>query len=431
MSTPFLSSEEYDERAHALYNEGQYDEALAVLREGLALYPGAAPLHVGEGYARMARDEFAWARRSFAEALHHDPEHEDALAGMGELLLKFGREEEAFAHFERLVALGYDDDAELMLQVGRALFREGYAEAALPYFEHAVAHDPESAEAVASVGYALHRLGKDPQALTAMRRALTLDPGFGEARVYLANLLYDAGELDASLAEFERTAPGDHWDEFGVLRLLELKRTLLRLPDGDPEMAPWEARLAELTAEPDAVDALLAEVEQAMMEREEAEAEAEARAEADREAAAEEDAERGAGGAPLPAQLEALGELLGGLAARSEEGEAAPLAGGAAAVPVGHERRGAAAEAPHDAAPDAAADGTHRVEFPDGTALEGTWEQIVQRLRDVRDAGRPLDAYMAAEARRWYGATGALVQAHAPEAFLRGGAHAGVLRIVR
>ena len=36
MPTPFLSSEEYDERAHQLYNEGQYDEALDVLREGLA-----------------------------------------------------------------------------------------------------------------------------------------------------------------------------------------------------------------------------------------------------------------------------------------------------------------------------------------------------------------------------------------------------------
>jgi hypothetical protein len=263
-----------------------------------------------------------------------------------------------------------------------------------------------------------------------MRRALTLDPGFGEARVYLANLLYDAGELDAALAEFERTAPGDHWDEFGVLRLLELKRTLLRLPDGDPEMAPWEARLAELTAEPDAVDALLAEVEQAMMEREEAEAEAEAQAEADRESAAAEDAESPGSPTALPAQLEALGELLGGLAARTEDGEAAPLPDGVAALPVGHERRGAAAEAPPEAT-SGAADSTHRVEFPDGTALEGTWEQIVQRLRDVRDAGRPLDAYMAAEARRWYGATGALVQAHAPEAFLRGGAHAGVLRIVR
>ena len=81
MPTPFLSSEEYDERAHALYNEGQYDEALNVLREGLTLYPQAVELHVGIGYARLAREEFAWARKSFEESLILDPEHEDALAG--------------------------------------------------------------------------------------------------------------------------------------------------------------------------------------------------------------------------------------------------------------------------------------------------------------------------------------------------------------
>ena len=57
MTDPFLSSEEYDERAHALYNEGKYDEALAVLREGLALYPQAVELHVGLGYARLARED--------------------------------------------------------------------------------------------------------------------------------------------------------------------------------------------------------------------------------------------------------------------------------------------------------------------------------------------------------------------------------------
>ena len=55
MPTPFLSSEEYDERAHQLYNEGQYEEALAVLREGLTLYPSSVELHVGVGYARLAR----------------------------------------------------------------------------------------------------------------------------------------------------------------------------------------------------------------------------------------------------------------------------------------------------------------------------------------------------------------------------------------
>ena len=47
MPTPFLSSEEYDERAHQLYNEGQYDEALGVLREGLALEKNFFDVFVG------------------------------------------------------------------------------------------------------------------------------------------------------------------------------------------------------------------------------------------------------------------------------------------------------------------------------------------------------------------------------------------------
>src|SRR5688572_33306104 len=68
MSDPFLSSDEYDERAHQLYNEGQYDDAIETLREGLGLYPHAVELHVGMGYARLAREEFAWARRAFEEA---------------------------------------------------------------------------------------------------------------------------------------------------------------------------------------------------------------------------------------------------------------------------------------------------------------------------------------------------------------------------
>jgi Flp pilus assembly protein TadD len=71
---------------------GRFDDALAVLREGLVLYPASVELHVGEGYARLAREEYAWARRSFEEALTLDAEHEDALAGMGERLA--GREQE-------------------------------------------------------------------------------------------------------------------------------------------------------------------------------------------------------------------------------------------------------------------------------------------------------------------------------------------------
>src|SRR5438552_16077477 len=55
MSEPFLSSDDYDERAHQLYNEAQYDEAIDILREGLSLYPHPVDLHAGTGSRRLAR----------------------------------------------------------------------------------------------------------------------------------------------------------------------------------------------------------------------------------------------------------------------------------------------------------------------------------------------------------------------------------------
>ena len=118
MPTPFLSSEEYDERAHQLYNEGQYDEALDVLREGLGLYPNSVELHIGVGYAHHAREEYAWARRSFEEALVLDPDHEDALAGLGETLLKFGQQEQALRSFRHTLELGYQIGFPWSLGVG-------------------------------------------------------------------------------------------------------------------------------------------------------------------------------------------------------------------------------------------------------------------------------------------------------------------------
>ena len=37
MAERFLSSEEYDEHAHKLYNDGDYEAALEMLKEGLSL----------------------------------------------------------------------------------------------------------------------------------------------------------------------------------------------------------------------------------------------------------------------------------------------------------------------------------------------------------------------------------------------------------
>jgi len=378
MATPFLSSEEYDERAHQLYNEGQYDDALVVLREGLTLYPNSVELHVGVGYAQLAREEYAWARRSFEQALVLEPEHEDGLAGLGETLLKLGQDDAAQRCFHRTLELGYADDVDLMLQIGRALFREGslrekaeFFETAKEFFETAVQQAPESAEAVACVGYAQHRLGDDDAAIGSLRRSLQLDSDHAEARIYLANILYDQSEFEAALYHFERTTPDDHWDELGIWRLIELKRSLYRLEENDPEIKPWDERLAELGGDLDDVDTMLMELDP--------------RGGAD--AAPQAEAARG--------QLELFGSLLSSLAEQKQEPE-------------------------------------HQVIASDGTEFGGSWEEIVRHMRDT--TGNPvhtMNEFMASVSQSGFRQTGVRIPTHDAESFLRGSAVAGLLRIVR
>jgi tetratricopeptide (TPR) repeat protein len=389
MPTPFLSSEEYDERAHQLYNEGQYDEALTVLREGLTLYPASVELHIGVGYARLAREEFAWARRSFEEALVLEPEHEDALAGLGETLLKFGLEEASLRCFRRTLELGYADDLDLMLQIGRALFREASVRdrrelfaVAQEFFEVAVQQAPDSAEAIACVGYAQHRLGEDDAAVATLRKSLQVDNEHAEARIYLANILYDRGDYEASLYHFERTSTEDHWDELGIWRLIELKRAAYKLPEHDPELKPWEDRLTELGGELDDIDELFIEVDGAVASE-----------------SGEVEVARG--------QLELFGTLLSTLAdSRSDEDDEA-------AEPDAH---------------------VHAVLTREGRRMSGSWEDIVRSMRDAEEEDErdgTLREYMIRVAKRAFRETGVRVPSHDAELFVRGSADAGMLRIVR
>lgn len=264
MPEGFLSSEEYDEQAHKLYSDGDYDGALEMLKEGLSLYPNAVELYVGLGYARLAREEYAWARHSFERAAVLDPGHEDALVGLGETLLRFGEREEALKLFNQVVVLGFDDDIELMLTMGRALYRAAMYGECRDIFAKAAAGRPDNADAAASLGYALHRLGDEVGAGRQVRRALRLDPDLHEARIYLGHLLYDRGDWEGALRELERVPPQEHWDALAVWRLMELKRTLWHMDSGDPRLSPWEQRLRELEDLDDPIDRLLAEVESRM-----------------------------------------------------------------------------------------------------------------------------------------------------------------------
>ena len=373
MSDPFRSSDEFDEQAHQLYNQGRYDDALAVLRDGLAVYPTAVELHVGMGYAYLAREEYAWARGAFTQAILIEPDHEDGLAGLGETLLRVGDRVGALRIFDRLLELGFHEDHELMLQVGRALFREGLLSQAHRFFDLAASAEPECEEAAACMGYVSHRLERESAAIFWLRRALEIDPSFAEPRIYLANLLYDRGETDAARYHLDRTEPEDHFDELGLFRAIELKRTFYRLAEDDPALQPWYLRRGELLVEPDPIDELLAEVE----------------------------AGQGDGRTRDPNQLELFGTKL---------------------TELQQMQRRPSLRSDH-----------HQVVTLTGASYRGTWDEILVQLKanDVMAGQWSMADFMALWARRGKEETGVVIPMTDAEAFIRGSAEAGVVRILQ
>lgn len=372
MSDVFRSSDEYDEQAHQLYNQGRYDEALEVLKDGLSVYPTSVELYVGAGYAYLAREEYAWARNAFIEARLLEPDHEDALAGHGEALLRIGDRRGALAAFDRVVELGFSEDHDLMLQLGRALFRDGLLAQAHRFFELAAAAEPECEEAAACMGYVSHRLGRDGAATFWLRRALAIDPTFVEPRIYLANLMYDRGETAASLIHFERTDPDDHFDELGLFRTIELKKTFFRLADDDPALEPWYQRVGELMTEPDPVDELLAEIESIGSD----------------------------GSVRDPTQLELFGTMLTDLQQMQR-------------------RPGQRMD-------------QHQVATLAGQTLRGTWDELLLLLKanDQSAAELSVAEYMEGQALRGKHETGVVIPLSSAEAFIKGAAEAGVIRII-
>ena len=327
---------------------------------------------MGLAYAYLAREDYAWARQNFERALALDPDHEDTLAGYGEVLLKLGQRAPALAAFDRILSLGFREDHELMLQIGRALFREGLVAAAQQFFEYAVNAQPDCPEAAACVGYACHRINDDSGALYWLRRALQIDPQYSEARIYLANMLYDRGESEAAMHHLHQTVPEDHFDELGIWRYVELKKTVFRLREDDPELRPWHARLLEVSGEPDPLDTMLAEVEALQPD----------------------------GTTRDPTQLELFGTLLTELQAMQKR----PLPAG-----------------------------THTVATLSGRTIRGTWDEILDEMKRAERewADAPLSEFMADLARRGAAETGVVIPTTDAEAFMRGSARAGVVRIIQ
>jgi cytochrome c-type biogenesis protein CcmH/NrfG len=366
MRSELWGSERYDTEAHRLYERGEHDAAAQLLEEGLSLYPTSTQLLVSLGYVRLAQEEYGWARRSFEVALVLEPEHEEALAGLGEALLKLGERARAFLLFDRVLALGFGNDADLMVCVGRALFREGLYERAERFFRLAVKADPDAAEALLELAFTLYKQGDVNGALGWSRRAAKGEPPHFGARVFYGNLLFEKERYGKALAVLAAVPTAEMWDAVAVWRVVELFRRLRGLAPDSERVRPYMERLELLTAEPTPEERLLAEIESA-------------------------------------------GHAEAGLRRRGQ----LDLFGWTPPPDTEWER-----------------DVVHRVRVADGQVFEGDWTTIVRAMRDgSADPSVSLREFMRHAAQSLADRTGIQVSWDDPRRFIEDFARAGALRI--
>jgi tetratricopeptide (TPR) repeat protein len=132
--------------------------------------------------------------------------HAEANYFAGNFLVRQGRADEAFEHFQKALALE-PGSAAFHGGLGTAFYRVRRLDEAIVQFQKALEIDPDFAEAAAAhnnLGYSLLQKGRVNEAITQFQKALDFKPGFAEAHNTLGDCLLQAGRLDEAILQYQK-----------------------------------------------------------------------------------------------------------------------------------------------------------------------------------------------------------------------------------
>jgi Tfp pilus assembly protein PilF len=148
------SAQELFQRAYALQQARQYEQAISLYKQSIELYP-TAEAHTFLGWAYSFQERLDEAIQECHRAIEVDPEFGNPYNDIGVYLMQQGRFEEAFAWFEKAKqARRYEPRHFPYLNSGRIYLARGEWFKALKEFEQAVdimPHDSGARQALAEL----------------------------------------------------------------------------------------------------------------------------------------------------------------------------------------------------------------------------------------------------------------------------------------
>ena len=191
------------ERARAMRERGDLDDAIAEDQRGLAIWPDYASAHYNLGSAFLAKGDTRGAIAEYEIALRLDPHDAETHNNLANVLAAAGRRVEALTHYETALKIR-PEFADAEFNYAGTLDASGRADEAREHFRKAAALAPRDAEMQLRVGHAFQVLGPPATGVHFYEATLALAPDHVSALANLAWML--ATSEDDSLRDPARAA---------------------------------------------------------------------------------------------------------------------------------------------------------------------------------------------------------------------------------
>lgn len=165
--------EEKNLRAHDLYVQGKFEEALALYKEILGVDPNVAFIHFNAGNCYYHLQNYEAAFQAFREAVRLKPDFFEAYINLANTSGRLKRFDEAIPLIEDAIR-AYPANGTLFTSLGLLYLNSGQGAKAADCLEKAVAINPENPLGYSSLGIAYTQTGDYARAIENYEKYLTL-----------------------------------------------------------------------------------------------------------------------------------------------------------------------------------------------------------------------------------------------------------------
>ncbi len=160
--------------ANAMFENGQYEEALIKYEAFLSTEPMAYQIHynIGVVYARL--EEYDKAVESYEKVLAAEPMHSGSLIAIGDVMVQQQKYDEAVVYFEK--AIDQTEDEVVPFNVAEIYFNRGETDRAIELYTLAAERKPDWQDPLLKLAYANLNKGDMDAAKTALEACVAVAP---------------------------------------------------------------------------------------------------------------------------------------------------------------------------------------------------------------------------------------------------------------